>query len=58
MWGRKIFRQFINSINSERDNKSPGNDDFTAEFHERFSDELTPDLLDVLSARESLAQWF
>ena len=33
--------------NSETNNKSPGNDDLTAEFHKHFSNELAPALLDV-----------
>ena len=47
MWGRNIFRCFIKSINSETNNKSPGNDSLTAEFYKHFSNELTPVLLDV-----------
>ena len=34
-------------INSETNNKSPGNDDLTAEFYKHFSNELAPALLDV-----------
>ena len=47
MWGRNIFRCFINSINSETNDKSPGNNGIKAEFYKQFSNELTPALLDV-----------
>ena len=47
MWGRNIFRFFIKSINSETNNKSPGNDSLTAEFYKHFSNELTLVLLDA-----------
>ena len=39
--------EIIKSINSETNNKSPGNDGLTAEFYKHFSNELTPVLLDV-----------
>ena len=47
MWGRNVSRCFIKSINSETNDKSPGNDSLTAEFYKHFSNELTPVLLDV-----------
>ena len=47
MWGRNIFRCFIKSINSETNNRSPGNDGLAAEFYKHFSKELTPVFLDV-----------
>ena len=54
MWGRIIFRCFIKSINSETNNKPPGNDGLTAEFYEDFSNELAPVLLDVYDSWENL----
>ena len=38
----------MKSIDSETNNKSPGNDGLTAEFYRHFSNKLTPVLLDVL----------
>ena len=37
----------IKSINSETNNKTPGNDGLTAEFYRHFSNELAPVLLGV-----------
>ena len=39
--------KIIKSTNSEKNNKSPGNDGFTAEFSRHFSNELAPVLLGV-----------
>ena len=39
--------KIIKSINSETNNKSPGNDGLTAKFYKHFSNELAPVLLDV-----------
>ena len=39
--------EIIKSINSETNNKSPGNDGVRAEFYKRFSNELAPVLSDV-----------
>ena len=39
--------EIIKSINSETNNKPPGNDGLTAEFYRHFSNELAPVLLDV-----------
>ena len=41
------LHEIIKSINSETNNKSPGNNDFTAEFYKDFSNEIAPALLDV-----------
>ena len=54
MWGRNIFRCFIKSINSETNNKSPGNDGLTAEFYKHFSNELVPVLLDIYDSSGKL----
>ena len=44
----KIFLdEIIKSINSETNNKPPGNDGLTAEFHRHFSNELSSVLLGV-----------
>ena len=47
MWGRNIFRCFIKSINSETNNKSPGNNGLATEFYKHFWNELAPVILDV-----------
>ena len=39
--------EIIKSINSQTNNKSPSNDDLTAEFYKHFSNELGLVLLDV-----------
>ena len=39
--------EIIKSINSETNNKPPGNDGLTAEFYRHFSNELAPVLLGV-----------
>ena len=44
--------EIIKSINSETNNKSPGNDGLTADKH--FSNKLTPDFLDVYDSRREL----
>ena len=41
------LHEIIRSINSEANNKSPGNDGLTAKFYKQFWNELTPVLLDV-----------
>ena len=46
-WGQK-------SINSQTNNKFPGNDDLTAEFYEHFSNQLPPDLLDIYDSCRKL----
>ena len=47
---QKYLQIFIKPINSEANNKSPGNDGLTAEFYNYFSNELTPVLLDVYNS--------
>ena len=39
--------EIIKSINSPKNNKSPGNDSLEAVFQKHFSDELAPALLNV-----------
>ena len=39
--------EIIEAINSQQNNKSPGNDGLTAEFYKHFSNELAPILLEV-----------
>ena len=39
--------EIIKSVNSETNNKSPGNDSLTAEFYKHFSNEQAPVSLDV-----------
>ena len=41
------FDEIIKSINSQTNNKSPGNDGLKAVFYKHFSNELAPVLLDV-----------
>ena len=49
--------EIIKSINSETNNKPPGNDGLTAEFYRHFSNELVPVLLGVYDSWESLKPW-
>ena len=51
---QKFFRCFIKSINSETNNKSPGNDGLTAEFYKHFSNELALILLNVYESWRKL----
>ena len=44
----------INAINSERNNKSPGNDGLTAEFYKHFSNDIAPMLLDLYNSWNKL----
>ena len=46
--------KIIKSINSETNNKPPGNDGLTAEFYRHFSNELAPVLLGVYDSWEKL----
>ena len=48
LWGWNIFRwNHKIYINSETNNKPPGNDGLTAEFYRHFSNKLAPALLGV-----------
>ena len=47
MWCRNISGCSIKSINSEINNKSPGNNGLTAEFYKHCSNELALVFLDV-----------
>ena len=40
------LEEILNAINSQKNNKSPGNDGITAEFYEHFSNEIAPVLLE------------
>ena len=46
--------EIIKSINSETNNKTPGNDGLTAEFHRHYSNEITPVLLSVYDSWRKL----
>ena len=46
--------EIINAINSQENNKSPGNDGITAEFYKQFSNELAPILLEVYNSWKQL----
>ena len=46
----KSLDKIIKSINSETNNKPPGNDGLTAECYKRFSNELASVLLDVYNS--------
>ena len=47
MWGENIFRWNHTIYNFQKNRKSLGNEDFRAEYHKHFSNELAPGLLDV-----------
>ena len=42
--------EVLNAINSQKNNKSPGNDGITAEFYKHFSNEMAPILLEVYNS--------
>ena len=44
---RISFNEIIKSLNSETNNKFPGNDGLTAEFYKHFLNDLAPVLFDV-----------
>ena len=46
--------EIINAINSQRNNKSPGNDGLTAEFYKHFSNDIAPMLLDLYNSWNEL----
>ena len=46
--------EIIKSINSEINNKSPGNDGLTPKFYKDFSNELAPVLLDIYDSWRKL----
>ena len=46
--------EIVNAINSQENNKSPGNDGITAEFYKQFSNELAPILLEVYNSWKQL----
>ena len=46
--------EIIKAINSQKNNKSPGNDGPTAEFYKHFSNELAPILLEVYDSWKQL----
>ena len=48
------LEEVFNAINSQRNNKSPGNDGLTAEFYEHFSNEVAPILLEVYNSWKQL----
>ena len=44
----------MKSMNSETNNKSPGNESLRAEFYKHFSNELAPVILDVYNSWRKL----
>ena len=50
--------EIIEAINSQKNNKSPGNDGLTAEFYEHFSSDIVPMLLDVYNSWTELFHYF
>ena len=50
--GGASLGEVTNSINSQTNDKSPGNDGLTAEFYKYFLNELSPVLLGVYDSRE------
>ena len=49
--------EIIKSLNSEANNKSPGNDGLTTDFCKQFSNKLAPFLLMFMTPGESLTPW-
>ena len=48
------LEEYIKSVNSKANNKSPGDDGIEAEFYKHFSNELVPVPLDVYESRGKL----
>ena len=46
--------EVLNAINSQKNNKSPGNDGITAEFYKHFSNEMAPILLEIYNSWKQL----
>ena len=49
--------EIINSLNSETNNKSPGNDGLTTDFYKQFSNKPVPFILMFMTPGESLTPW-
>ena len=54
MQGEISLDEIIKSMNSQTNNKSPGNDGLTTEFYKHFSNELAPVLLDIFDSWRKL----
>ena len=49
--------EIIKSLNSETNNKSPGNDGLTTDFYKQFSNKPVPFILMFMTPGESLTPW-
>ena len=54
----KTSLEIIKFVNSQTNNKSPGNDHLTAEFYKHFFNEVAPALLDVYDSWKKLECYF